>query len=308
MCQTILAAWKAETFGPYEAELRALGAENEDWLKWGGRILYAYDYKQDMTYNIDGDMFQNYITRDEIVKYIVDGKGEKVFCDKEGVPLCLIIIPDQVDEKTTAKFEKKVVKGFGDAITWYQKNGDPNICDTLRDNGFCFWFVTVSYPEKGPSAAYLTDRGGIAPNMDYGNSKMIKNFRNAFIRDLFVESYGIAFSQEINALELNDELGGGFNVNGYLEVVKSLAAICVATDMIGVDNDKRYTMFAEDFTNMAVDFRNSFLERGADLDRAIIYRFLNVLASVVKPIGFERLSDVGAFNKLSMDDIQKMLP
>lgn len=296
MCQTIFAAWKEETFGPYEAELRALGAKDEGWIKWGGRILDAYDYQLDMNNDTVGDMFQNYIARDEIVRYVVEGKGEKVFCDKKGVPLCLIIVPDQKDKKTTDKFEKKVIKGFQDAITWYQKNGDPDICDSLRDNGFIFFFVTVSHPEKAPDAVYLTDRGGIAPNMDYENSKMMKNFRNVFIFDLFVESYGITFFQEMKALGLSNNLGGGYYVNGYNEVVKSLAAMCVATDLTGVDKIGMYAMSGVEFANAAVNFHNSFLERGVDLDQKTINRLLNVLACVVNPIGFDSLYDVDAFN------------
>lgn len=67
MCQTIFAAWEEETFGPYETELRALGAKDEGWVKWGGRILDAYDHQIDMNNDTVGDMFQNHITRDEIV-------------------------------------------------------------------------------------------------------------------------------------------------------------------------------------------------------------------------------------------------
>lgn len=280
--QDILEAWKEETFGPYRQELKDLGAEDKDRINFGAKMLYAWDNSKGMKGWNDGkEKFQNHLSREEIIDFVLTGENEDVFCDENGKPMVWQVIADK-------KAEPRVEQAFKASLEWYADNGAPDALESMCNNGFCIFFAAVSDPERGPGFL-LTEHGIISPNMDSENIKILKDkgLRNILNMGLMVESYGIAYLQIVKALGLS-----GFSLVGNAEVVKSLMAAYVAESMTSVY--KEYVIYSEEFFGKAENFANNF---SLSLDDPWITRQLELMADLVDPIGFSSLREAKAFNE-----------
>ena len=116
-----------------------------------------------------------------------------------------------------------------------------------------------------------------------------ENLRNQFISHLFVESYGIAYYQIVNALGLNST---GYDVLGNMEVVKSLMTACVAESMSNFD--KRYVTYFENFTAEAKTFTGDF---GLSTESPWTRRQLQLILDLIDPIGFDSFREVGGMSE-----------
>lgn len=279
--KNIFEVWKEQTFGPYEQELRELGCENEDRIVFGAKMLYAWDNSRDMKNTDRYDKFQNYLSREEIISFCLGDENEDVFYDEDGKPVVWQV-----------NMTDRMKKAFKAAIDWYEDNGAPDALESVCNNGFCVLFTTVTDPERGAGSVLLTEWGVISPNKNEENTKDIpdKNLRNHFIRDLFVESYGIAYYQLVKALGLNST---GYDVLGNVEVVKSLMTTYVAESMSGFD--KRYVMYAEDFAGVAETFAGNF---GLSTESPWTMRQLQLILDLIDPIGFESFREVGSMGEV----------
>lgn len=280
--KNILEAWKEETFGPYRQELKELGAEDKDRINFGAKMLYAWDNSKGLAGWDDGkEKFQNHLSREEIIEFVLTGENEDVFCDENGKPMVWQIIADK-------KAEPRVRRAFKASLDWYTDNGAPDALESMCNNGFCIFFAAVNNPERGPGSFLLTEHGIISPNMDSGNIKILKDkgLRDVLTRGLMVESYGVAYYQIVKSLGLS-----GFDPLGNCEVIKSLMAAYVAESMSNFD--KEYVVYAEEFSGEAKTFANSF---GLSLDYPWIPRQLELMADLIDPIGFASLREAKAFN------------
>ncbi len=280
--QDILEAWKEETFGPYRQELKDLGAEDKDRINFGARMLYAWDNSKGLAGWDDGkDKFQNHLSREEIVNYVLTGESEDVFYDEDGKPMVWQV-----------NMTGRMKKAFRAAIDWYEDNGAPDALESVCNNGFCVLFTAMTDPERGPNSVCLTEHGIISPNKNEENIKDIpdENLRNQFIGHLFVESYGIAYYQLVNALGLSST---GYDSLGNCEVVKSLMALYVADSMS--DLDDMYTDYTKRYTVSAEDFARNF---GLSTESPWTMRQLQLILDLIDPIGFESFREVGSMGEV----------
>ncbi len=272
--------WEEENFGPYRQELRNLGADNEKRIISGAKALFAYDRSGELeVYGANDDKFQNYITRQEIIDFVLTGKHEDAITDKNGNVVWLITADKKAD--------KKIKQGFKDAIDWFVKNGAPDVLESSCNNGLCIIFSSNTVPDRSAASTFVSEYGVIWQNMDSENIKKI-NLRNITISNLFIEPYGIKYLQYFISNKYNYNLG---NWMGYSEVVKGLIASCVGFSL----NDKEgiYQIFAEDFKLGAEDWGKQFSISEADGKRQIL-----AMADFIDPIGYDSLWKVEGFREL----------
>lgn len=272
--RNVLEAWRDQIFSPYRKELKDLGAENESRIDFGSRMLYAYDYSKDMKGGNESDKFQNYISRQEIVDYVLGGENDDVLCNEAGEPrLWLVNMNDDMKEACKGSF------------SWFKKNKAPDAMDSIYNNGACVIFTTLTDPDRGPGSVLLTEFGVISPNMTPDNIKQYKN-KNALMTDFarmeFVESYGIAYWQVMKFMNISS-----FDKLGNMEVVKSLIAATVSKDLGYKDLYKHFNGVANDFAKL---YKIS-------LKDPLIKRQLQLLADLIKPVGLNSLRDSKSFVK-----------
>ena len=275
--KNIFEDWKEQTFGPYAQELKNLGAENESRIKFGSRMLYAYDNSEGLAGWDDGkDKFQDHIIRQDIIDYVLTGESDDVFFDESGNQIWIIT--------SDKKADKRIKKAFRAAIDWFSNNGAPDALESICNNGFCILFSTVAQENATSASALLTEHGIIAPNMDSQNISDVndKSLMNTFIRNLPVESYGIAYLQITTALEMTnlDRLAN-------VEVIKPI--ISGAVDSSLSDHNDLYGIFARGSFGTAEDKSRTYR---LPMDSPGVVRQLQLLLDFIDPIGFGNLRDV----------------
>lgn len=181
-----LEAWRIRTFGPYEEELKGLGAKDGQWIKRGAQWLYAYDNSTWLNPENPGEKFQNYISREEIIKYVVEGKGKNVFCDPDGRPLFLIV-----------NMTDKMKKGIEAGLKLLVNKGVDGVYDYFYESGSCVLFAALLEPEESAGRALLNEYGVTGFNFTEDNSKKYKaiDMTHVFARKVPEEAFGIDFCQ-----------------------------------------------------------------------------------------------------------------
>lgn len=272
--------WEEATFGPFRQELKGLGAEDEKRIKFGAKCLYAYENSGKLeAYGANDDKFQNHLSRKEIIDYVLTGKNDDVFIDKDGSMVWLVT----ADKKAA----KKIKQGFKDAVELFAKNGIIDVIESCTNNGFCILFCSLTQPEWGTGQTYLDESGVIWQNLDSKNVNTIK-LGNLETRNLLVEPYGIRYLQYIRSLTYRYELGDFY---GNCEVVKDTIASVVALSL----NDKNglYRIFGESFKVSSDNFAKNF-----SISEAAGKRQIELMADFIDPIGYDSLRDIEEFNIL----------
>lgn len=278
--RNIFSNWVEEKFGPYRQELKDLGAENEKRIIFGAKSLFAYDNSGKLeAYNANDDKFQNHILRQEIIDFVLTGNHEDVFVDKNG-NMAWIITADK-------KADKKIKKGFKDAIDRFAKNGIYDALESACNNGFCILFSSKTQPENNAGATFFNQYGVIWQNFDSKNIGDVK-IVNIETRNLLVEPPGIIYLQYCNSLKYSYDFGNWF---GLTEFVKDSIASCVALTLD--DKDGLYQSYGESFKGMAQDYLKDFSISEADGKRQIQF-----IAEFTDPVGYDSLLEVRGFRDL----------
>lgn len=202
-------AWELETFGPYEEELRKAGATDEQWIKRGAKWLYAYDESTWLNPFNPDEKFQNYISREDIIKYVLAGKSKNVFCDPDGRPIFLMV-----------NMTDKMKQGLIDGLELFVNDGLEGVYDYFYKSGSCVLFAALLEPEEMAGRALLNEFGVTGFNLTEDNTIRYKAKDMAYVfgKKVMEEAFGIDFYQvfvdtaEIYATSFNREPIGACEV------------------------------------------------------------------------------------------------
>lgn len=278
--RNIFKNWEEETFGPFRKELKELGADNENRIKYGARALYAHKNSGKLgAYGANEDKFQNYVTYQDIIDFVITGENDDVISDEDGNMVWIV----SADKKA----EKKIKQGFQDAISLFAKNGIHDVLESSSNNGFCILFCSKTQPENNAGATFLNEYGVIWQNFDSTNINGVK-INNIETKILLVEPYGIIYLQYCMALKYSWDFGNSF---GLTEVVKDTIGSLVALSL----NDKAglYRIFGESFKLSAESFAKEL-----SISEIAGKRQIGFMADFIDPVGYEDLREVEGFSDL----------